>query len=107
MRNLMACVTFAILLTASAQNIGGTWQGQLDLGIARLNIEVNIAPDGTCTIDSPDQGARGIPAKVVFVTADTLKFKSSTIGAECEGKLPDGSSSRIFSNRGDTRRGCS
>ena len=70
MRTLMACVTFAILLTASAQNISGTWQGQLDLGMARLNIVVNIASDGTCTIDSPDQGARGIPAKVVSNTLD-------------------------------------
>ena len=100
MRNLMVCVTSAILLTASAQNICGTWQGQLDLGMARLNIVVNIAPDGTCTIDSPDQGARGIPAKVVFVTADTLKFKSSTIGAEYEGKLTDGVLRGMFMQNG-------
>ena len=84
MRNVAFCLALTALLTASAQNISGSWKGLLELGVLKLNIVVNIATDGTCTLDSPDQGAKGIPAKIITISADALKFTSSAIGAEYE-----------------------
>ena len=100
MRNIAFCLALTALLTASAQNISGSWKGLLELGVLKLNIVVNIATDGTCTLDSPDQGAKGIPAKIITISADALKFKASAIGAEYEGKLEDGVLRGTFTQNG-------
>ena len=52
----------AFALQVSAQNISGTWNGELNAGIQKIPVVLNLTADGQCTLDSPQQGAKGIPA---------------------------------------------
>ena len=74
--------------------ITGRWTGALDAQGTSLRIVVNIEKDGDgyrATLDSPDQGATGIPVtKVTFASPD-LKLELANLGASYEAKL-DGDS---------------
>ena len=37
---------------ASAQNISGSWNGELAAGLQKIPLVLNLAADGTCTLDS-------------------------------------------------------
>jgi len=70
----------------------GTWEGTLDAGAqGQLKVVVHIsqAADGslTATLDSPDQGAKGIPiSKIAFKDPD-LNFESAAIGGSYQGAM--------------------
>lgn len=73
-------------LTSLAQTaMTGTWTGKLDLGMAKLTLVLNVSTDadGTtqCTLDSPDQGARGIKASVSHCSDDSISVAVPAIGA--------------------------
>lgn len=79
---------------ASAQTNGsaeGTWVGALDVGVMSLRVVVHVqqTADGahTATIDSPDQGATGIPVADVTATDGTLILEVPSIGARYEGSI--------------------
>lgn len=57
---ITACLMGISILFASAQI--GSWKGELKVGSTSLPIVFNFSADG-CTLDSPAQGAKGIPAK--------------------------------------------
>lgn len=86
---------FAVMavLTSKAQSIDGSWKGKLNVGGMSLNLVFNFTKgdDGklTCTMDSPDQGAKNIPAEVVNSDPATLKVTVSSIGVTYEGTLTD------------------
>ena len=73
------------------QPVAGTWLGVLEVGPMELRIVFNIqeADDGalSATIDSPDQGAHGIPVERVSVTADSVTIIASIIAARFDGVL--------------------
>lgn len=73
----LACIG----ITASAQNISGTWNGELVAGSQKIPLVLNLMTDGKCTLDSPQQGARGIPANVDFFSADSLKVSVNSLNA--------------------------
>ena len=77
-----------------AQNITGTWSGKLNLGPTSLNVvlHINQDKDGNyqCTFDSPDQGAKGIPAAVSFLSSDSVSVNMMSIVASYQGKMRDG-----------------
>ncbi|GMV06650.1 MAG: lipoprotein [Gemmatimonadota bacterium] len=62
----------------------GTWEGQLDAGAVKLRLvfHVTVGADGTLggTLDSPDQGAAGIPATSVSASGPTLTFAIAALG---------------------------
>lgn len=72
MKNKALSVLFALLLsiTAFAQNFTGSWTGIISAGESSLHIVFNISQDAegntACTMDSPDQSVKGIPAQIVF-----------------------------------------
>lgn len=80
---LLACLTMA------AQNISGSWNGKLPVGPQELTIVLNVSDSG-CTLDSPDQGAKGIPCKMLFLSADSISVDVPMIGASYAGRLSDG-----------------
>jgi len=98
----LSLVIGAILLSsASSQSIAakdsdspavGTWEGTLDAGAQgqlRVVVHISQAADGTlaATLDSPDQGAKGIPvSKITFKDPD-LSFESSAIGGSYQGTM--------------------
>ncbi len=78
---------------ANCQKITGTWAGDLNVGPTKLSLVIHIDKDrngkDVCTLDSPDQGAKGIPATITMRTEDSLKINIPSIGASYEGGLVD------------------
>jgi len=82
--------------TEAQRPIVGTWLGRLqtptDTSIRMVfNIHPTASGGFTATLDSPDQGANGIPVSEVEFAESHLRLFSSTVGGTFEGDLsPDG-----------------
>ena len=75
---------------AAPSDIDGTWMGTLDAGMSKLRVVFHITntEDGLiATMDSPDQGAKGIPTSSVTRNGATLKIEAKGIGGVFEGKI--------------------
>jgi pimeloyl-ACP methyl ester carboxylesterase len=75
---------------AKPSDIDGSWMGVLDLGTLKLHVVFNIqtGPGGlSATLDSPDQGANGIPTSSVTRDGASLKIEIKKIGGLFEGKI--------------------
>lgn len=77
-----------ILMYAQQGNISGSWQGTLDIPGMKLSLIFNL--DGEPTMDSPDQGAYGIPLTIEEVTATSVRLSVPAINAKYEGELREG-----------------
>ncbi len=77
------------------QNVPGIWQGTLVVPGGQLRVVFNITqqPDGTlaATIDSPDQGATGIPVSEVRLEGDSLWVDVKAIAASFQGEIENDS----------------
>ena len=99
-------VTFlAMLITISAigQNISGDWYGVLKIQGTQLRMVVHIAKTEngySSTLDSPDQGANGIPVGQTIVNGSKLQLLLANIGAEYNGIVIGDSISGIFKQGG-------
>ena len=86
------------------QQISGPWTGQLDLGVQKLTIVLHFDKDASgkdvCTMDSPDQSAKGIPATLNFISADSVNIAVPSIGMTYAGKLNEGELKGTFSQMG-------
>ena len=87
-----ALILFAILTTLSvyAQDITGKWNGILKVQGIQLRLVFNIAQTEkgySATMDSPDQGANGIPVTLINYENQTLKLEVSNAGIQYEGTL--------------------
>lgn len=81
-----------IFLNAQQVDISGTWTGKLSLpNTIKLTIVFNFQKDAegkyTATMDSPDQGAKGIPTESVTVKDDSIMVKVPTVRGSFEGKI--------------------
>jgi uncharacterized protein len=78
---------------AKPSDIDGAWMGSLDTGAMKLRVVFHIVntEDGlTATLDSPDQGMKGIPTTAVTRTGDLLKIEVKSLAGLFEGKIaPD------------------
>ncbi len=87
---------FILTLCAGAQDIQGIWQGVLDTGKGKLTIVFHVAGlpgEWTAKLDSPDQGARGIPVDEVVFADDVMELSIRKLGATYKGTLAaDGAS---------------
>jgi len=76
-----------------ATELAGEWQGALDANGTQLRLvfHVSVAADGklAATIDSLDQGAKGIPVQSVTVDGSSVRFEVSVIAGVYEAKLAD------------------
>lgn len=76
----------------------GSWSGYLQTDQDRLEIVLNLfrMDDGSmaCSLDSPDQGAEGIPATIDMLSADSVSIQIPAIRASFSGKVSSGT---IFS----------
>jgi pimeloyl-ACP methyl ester carboxylesterase len=84
-RTLLALVIAILPHTARADVAGfdGVWRGSLQ-GLMRLVIHIDRAPAGGLagTMDSPDQGAMGLPIDTLIARGDSLRFTMRRIGGE-------------------------
>src|SRR5256885_5591430 len=81
---------------AAGPNIEGKWEGSVSNGAQKLRLVINLSksPDGAmkASLDSPDQGAVGIPVDSVTQKDRYVFLDMKTIGAAYEGGLSrDGS----------------
>ncbi len=70
------------------QNITGQWNGILNIQGKQLRLVFNINEDSgklTATMDSPDQGAKGIPVSSVSFENTLLKLEVKSAGISYEG----------------------
>jgi hypothetical protein len=85
-------IAFAILTSLSiyAQNISGKWNGILKVQGTQLKLVFNITKTDkgySSTMDSPDQGAKGIPVTSTSYENSILKLEISSAGIQYEGTL--------------------
>lgn len=93
-----------LFLCNDACALKGTWRGKLVVGQAELSLVFNFSENAEgkteCTLDSPLQGAKGIPTIVTLCTADSVAIECRTIGASFSGSIADGKISGKFAQRG-------
>lgn len=76
--------------TVDASRYAASWTGSLDVGAVRLRLVFHLKPEGetlTATLDSPDQGAKGIPLDEVTLDAAMIRIESKKMKAVFNGKL--------------------
>ncbi len=104
----------ALLEASELQQMNGTWEGTLQAGMA-LRLVLHIRVDGDTlsgTVDSPDQGANGIPVNDLRFEDDKLSFSIKAIRATYRATLKNetlvgrwrqgGSGLKLDLNRVDT-----
>lgn len=71
----------------------GQWHGPLNIPTGSITVvirfEMNEKGDFVCFLDSPDQGASGIPVSDVELVDGNLKLKIPSLRAEYKGKFGD------------------
>lgn len=102
-RLFLFCLLLGVLgLFAKAATLDGSWEGKLmlnpDMG---LRLVVNIAgsdgDEAVVTMDSPDQGAYGIPMQIEFISSDSLSVTVPQLLLKYNGKLEGDSINGDFS----------
>ena len=99
---LVALVGFAS--EAAEDTVSGKWMGKLAVGGGMtLRVVFNLSKEGDDyqgTLDSPDQGATGIPLSRVEVADDTIVLRIDPLRAEFRGELADGEWAGTFHQAG-------
>lgn len=85
--------------------LAGSWNGKLNLGPASLSIVFHIAggeegQPATVTLDSPDQGATGIPTDVEYCQGDSIAIQVPRLMLSYHGRLKDDTIKGTFSQMG-------
>lgn len=100
MKKIMIALMFLTALCSplawAEKDLEGSWEGALDVNGAKLAIVVHVTVEGEQVVgkmDSPDQGAFGIPAEIQEWKQGVLSFKVPSVGATYEGRWDAGSSS--------------
>lgn len=86
---LILSICFLQIVQAQ-KNIAGTWQGRLTVANTSLRLVIHLkGEEGTysATLDSPDQGAKGIPVSRVSVSGDSLLLDIAAARARLSGRL--------------------
>ncbi|WP_270089379.1 alpha/beta hydrolase family protein [Sphingobacterium sp. SYP-B4668] len=105
MKYLYAIFLLSILNVACGQSITGTWKGELQTPGQRIPLVFHIHQDNegyAGTMDSPKQGAIGLPLSEVKLNGDVLKLKMSTAGLEYEGRVASDTIKGEFRQGGGT-----
>lgn len=89
-KTIFFLATVLVSLSTFAQDITGQWNGFLKVPGGQLRLEFNItkAENGySSTMDSPDQGAKGIPVTSTVFENATLKLAIPNANIVYEGEL--------------------
>ena len=106
MNKILSFITLLLFATTSyAQNkIDGAWTGKLNAGAQTLTIVIHVNHDSngnaTSSLDSPDQGASDIPAKVDYCSSDSIAISITNLGASFKGSLKGDEINGEFSQMG-------
>lgn len=92
MKKIMVVFLLAISNLVSAQNVLGDWNGAIEVQGMQLRLVFHIIEDGEnlkATMDSPDQGANGIPVQKVVLDGKELTIEMPNIGMKYIATLND------------------
>lgn len=81
----LTAVLILILSTVLSMAQTGTWSGKLDVQGTKLSLVFHLDEENP-TMDSPDQGAKGIPVQVTRSESGNVIIKVPSIGATYEGQ---------------------
>ena len=88
---LSICLFFSWAGAFAQKPIEGDWMGKLNLGPQSLTIvlHVNCNAQGKaeCTLDSPDQGAKGIAVETDYCSSDSISVSLASLALSFQGKL--------------------
>jgi uncharacterized protein len=90
MRTLLLFLTLLVPMSIYSQDITGTWNGVLDAGGQKIRMIIHISKDEkgyVSTMDSPDQGAKGLPVAATTFENSKLTLKITNFRAEYVGEL--------------------
>lgn len=98
-------LAIAAVCCATAMALDGAWRGELSVGPNKLPLVFNFKASGdsaSCTIDSPLQGAHGIPADVQFCSADSVALTVPSIRAEYKAHISESEIKGTFTQMGQS-----
>lgn len=101
--SIIILTTLLITLTSIAQDITGQWNGVLKVQGIHLRLVFNVmqTENGySSTIDSPDQGAKGIPVTQTTFENPKITFVVNNLTIEYTGELKDDEIIGIFKQGG-------
>lgn len=91
MKRIYTLLASIAALTTSAADFVGVWRGDLVFGASKLPIVIHINADSTATLDSPMQGAKGIPCNKPIISGDSISIAMPMLNAAFKGVMqPDG-----------------
>lgn len=108
-RQILTAVFLLISLAGMAQVASkttallGTWTGKLNVGATSLTLVLHFEQaDGyvVCTMDSPDQGAKGIGVYKNYLSEDSVSLSVIALGVNYRAKLKDGQLNGTFVQNG-------
>lgn len=102
-KTLLAIILTQLTFISFASPIIGDWHGELSAQSMKLRISFHVTEtdDGIyTTMDSPDQGAMGIPTTSSTYIDNTLHVVMENLGVDFSGKLVGGEIDGIFSQGG-------
>lgn len=103
-RYFVAVLAVLMLTAGDAYGLEGSWRGELAIGQMKLPLVFNFTKSATgetqCTLDSPSQGAKGIPTQVLLCTDDSVSVSCAAIGMTYEGKVMQEGIKGRFKQRG-------
>ncbi|MDE6459699.1 MAG: alpha/beta fold hydrolase [Paramuribaculum sp.] len=94
----------SITIFAEDSPISGSWSGKLELRNGKsLKLVFHISDEGQEVIlDSPDQGVKGIPLDMKYISDDSLNCTNGAMLMSFSGKLKEGKIEGSFFQRGVT-----
>lgn len=106
-RHLFTClmkrcfITVAVLLSVATFSDAqtGTWSGKLDVQGSKLSLVFHLDEENP-TMDSPDQGVKGIPIQVTRTDNGNITIKVPAIGVSYEGLWTNGQIEGTFKQLG-------
>ena len=94
---------FFFSFIASAQSFVGTWKGELDIQGTKLPLILHISKQSNAyssTLDSPMQGAKGIPIETTTVSGTTLEISAPNLNLKYIGEIQTDAISGNFERNG-------
>ena len=83
--------------------LAGVWQGKLKVGAMSLTLVLHLdQTDGNvkASLDSPDQGAKGIPASLDYLSDDSVAVNVKSLGATYRARLANDKLNGTFRQNG-------
>ncbi len=102
-KSALILVFVVTVLGSYGQEITGAWNGSLKVQGMQLRIVFNISKTDTgysSTMDSPDQGAKGIPVTSTTFADSKLKIEMTNLRIEYSGELMDMTITGTFKQNG-------